>query len=71
MKDFSVFRNLALITQIGLSMALPVIFGVLAGRYLDRVAGTGNVLLMVFTIIGVLASFRNLYYIAYRSTRRK
>lgn len=71
MKDFGVLRNLALITQIGLSMALPVIFGILAGRYLDRVAGTGNLLLMVFSILGVLVSFRNLYYIAYKSSKRK
>lgn len=71
MKDFGVLRNLALVTQIGLSMALPVIFGILAGRYLDRVAGTGNLLLMVFSILGVLASFRNLYYIAYKSSKRK
>lgn len=69
--DMGIFRSLALVTQLGLSMALPVIFGVIVGKYLDERLGTGHILLIVFSIIGVLASFRNLYHLAYKSTKRK
>jgi len=70
-KDMGIFRSLALVTQLGLSMALPVIFGVIVGKYLDERLGTSHILLIVFSIIGVLASFRNLYHLAYKSTKRK
>ncbi len=70
-EDMGIFKTLALITQLGLSMALPIIIGVVAGKYLDERLGTGYVLLIVFSIIGVLASFRNLYHLAYKSTRKK
>lgn len=70
-RDMGALKYIALISQLGLSMALPVIFGVLIGRYLDRVIGTNVIFLLLFSVIGVLSAFRNLYYLAYKGSKRK
>jgi ATP synthase protein I len=60
-KDAAPFKFIGLIIRLGMSMALPVIAGVVAGRFLDRRMGTGNVFLVVFVIAGIIISFVNLY----------
>ncbi|MBA1334064.1 MAG: hypothetical protein HPY66_1548 [Firmicutes bacterium] len=70
-RDMGALKYIALITQLGLSMALPIIFGVIVGRYIDKAVGTNSIFLLIFSIIGVLSAFRNLYHIAYRETKRK
>jgi len=60
-RDAMPLKYIGLIIRLGMSMALPVVAGVLAGRYLDGRLGTGNVFLFIFIIIGTLTSFRNLY----------
>ncbi|MDD3850572.1 MAG: AtpZ/AtpI family protein [Firmicutes bacterium] len=70
-RDATPLKYIGLIIRLGMSMALPVVAGVLAGRYLDGRLGTGNVFLFIFIIIGTLTSFRNLYHQAYRITNRK
>jgi F0F1-type ATP synthase assembly protein I len=70
-KDITPLKYVGLILRLGLSMALPVVFGVLAGRYLDRRLDTGGVLLVVSITIGILTSFRNLYHQASKITGKK
>lgn len=60
-KDHNVFKALALISQLGIGMLVPVFIGLFFGRFLDRMLGTGW-LTIVFLILGVLAAYRNLYY---------
>lgn len=60
-------QNLALLSQIGLSMFIPIIGCFFLGKYLDTVFSTGNILLLVFTILGVLTAFRNLFVIGMKS----
>ena len=54
-------RGLVLFSQIGISMAFCVLLGVLVGGFLDRRLETSPWLLMIFSIIGVAASFKVLY----------
>jgi len=70
-KDITPLKYAGLILRLGLSMSLPVVFGVLAGRYLDSRLGTGGVLLVISIIIGILTSFRNLYHQANKITGKK
>lgn len=45
-------------------MAIPIIMCILLGNYLDEKFGTNVLFLIIFTIIGVLSAFRNLYILA-------
>lgn len=45
-----ILMSLSLVTQVGLAMAISVIVGIFAGRFLDGVVGTR----LLFTILGTL-----------------
>lgn len=49
-----------MVTQIGISMIVPIFLGVFLGYRLDRWLGTGFFFL-VFLLLGILAAFRNIY----------
>ncbi|GLB32735.1 hypothetical protein LAD12857_46580 [Lacrimispora amygdalina] len=51
-----------MVTQLGLSVMVPVFVCILAGYYFDRYAGTK--LLLLFLIIGFMAGGLNAYKIA-------
>lgn len=61
------FKNLALITQMALIMIIPIFFGVWFGRWLDNKFQTGNIFLLVMTIVGVITAFLNLYKYSIRA----
>jgi len=52
---------MALFTQLGLTMAIPIAFGVLAGHWLDRKLGTGVLLMLILTGLGIVAGFIGAY----------
>lgn len=52
-----VYRNIAMITQIGISMLAPVILCVFIGNWLDERFGWHTVLPLL--ILGILAGCRN------------
>lgn len=58
---FSYLKHLALVSQIGLLMAIPIFLCIFAGQWLDEKIGTNGVFLIIFMILGVLAAFRNLF----------
>lgn len=66
--DSNVMKSLSLISQVGISMAIPIIGCILFGNYLDGVLNTGAIFLIIFTILGMLAAFRNLYVIAMKGS---
>jgi len=59
-----VLQNLALVSYIGITMMVPILAGVVAGRWLDQRFGTSPVLLFVLIISGVLIGARNAYHLA-------
>lgn len=65
------YTNFVLITQIGISMITPIIGCFLIGHYIDTKFSTGNIFLFIFTVLGVLAAFRNLFVIGLKSSNQK
>ena len=65
MKDnkSKILQNLALVSQIGLSMALPILGGVYIGNFLDDKLNTGYIFLGVFSVLGIITSFISLFKI--------
>lgn len=64
-------QYLAYMSQIGISMIVPIILGVFLGNFLDGLIGTEVLFLAIFSIIGVAAAFVNLFKIATRDIDRK
>jgi len=56
-----ILKSLSLVSQLGLMMAVPIFLCMLLGIFLDNVFGTKVVFLIIFTILGVLSAFRNLF----------
>jgi len=68
--NFKIYANLALISQIGIMTALPIVGGVYIGRYLDERFGTNGVMLLVFIIFGVVSSFYQLMRFTFKKSQR-
>jgi len=56
-----ILKNLSLVSHLGFMMAIPIFLCMLLGIFLDNVFGTKVVFLIIFTILGVLSAFRNLF----------
>ena len=54
-------KALALVTQIGVSMIVPIFLCLILGSFLDKIFHTGNILMIVFIVLGVCAGFRSVY----------
>ena len=54
-------RTLGYLSTVGLSMALSIGIGAIAGHYLDQKFDTHPWLFFIFLGFGVAAAFRNLY----------
>ena len=59
----NVYRCLALITQFGISMLVPIFLCSFLGIYLDRKLGTQFCMIVLF-FMGAAAGFRNIYRLA-------
>ena len=58
--DKSVFKALAMVTQFGINMLVPVFICVFAGMKLDEWLGTSFIVVILF-FLGAAAGFRNIY----------
>ena len=62
MKDkVNFLKALALLSQVGITMIVPVLAGVWLGNYLDKLFQTNVLFLLLGIIAGVSAGFRNSY----------
>ncbi len=61
--DKSVYRSLALITQFGINMLVPIFLCSFLGIWLDKKFGTSFWMIILF-FVGALAGFRNIYIMA-------
>ncbi len=57
------YKNLVFLMQIGINMSLPILAGVLIGKWLDDFFDTSPVILIVCIIIFTLSSFLSLFRI--------
>lgn len=58
---YDYLKHLALISQVGLLMAIPIFLCIFAGIWLDKFFGTNGVFLIIFILLGVMSAFRNLF----------
>ena len=61
----SVYQSLAMITQFGINMVVPIALCSVAGYYLDRWLGTSYLVIILF-FVGATAGFRNIYIFSKR-----
>ncbi|MDO5707640.1 MAG: AtpZ/AtpI family protein [Andreesenia angusta] len=59
----SIFANLTLVTQIGITVIIILIGCIFLGKFLDEKLGTDIIFLIVFTVIGVLSAFNYIFRI--------
>ena len=57
----NMYQNLALITQIGLSIITPILLGVYLGDLLDKKLNTNGVFTLILIVLGAGAGFLNLF----------
>lgn len=71
-RNRSALKNLALISQIGISMITPIILGLWIGGWIDKWLGTNSVFAIVFMLLGVGGAFVNLFKItgAFKDRRK-
>ena len=65
-EELDYLNAFALLTQTGLTLAIPIIIGIVAGRWIDRSMDSGHLFLFVFLAIGLVVGF----YGAYREFKR-
>lgn len=61
---------LALLTQLGFTLALPIVLGALLGNFLDETFGTNVLFLIVFILLGVAGGIIGAYHLVQTVTRR-
>lgn len=66
----NVYHSLALITQFGISMLVPIFLCSFLGIFLDRKLGTQFWMIILF-FAGAAAGFRNVYHMARNIYREK
>lgn len=56
-----IIKALSLVTQIGMSMIMPIIMCLFVGIFLDKLVGTAPLFILIFVFLGVGGGFRNVY----------
>ena len=70
-EDRKGLENFALITQVGISMVTPILVGLYIGKKLDDWLNKSPLFLLIFIIIGIGASFTNLFKTVEKSSGNK
>ncbi len=61
--DKKLFKQLFHLSSIGFSLVFAIVIGLAAGLFLDRKFGTAPWLTLIFLVFGIIAGFRNVFYI--------
>lgn len=70
-KDYGMYKNLAILSQVGLEMLVPILGSVWLGNKLGDWFGWGPGALLVCIMLGVVTAFINLFRIAMRHSKGK
>lgn len=62
-KDKRLIKQVFHLSSIGMSLVLAIIIGLFVGILLDRKFGTTPWLTLIFLALGIIAGFRNIFYI--------
>lgn len=52
---------ITLCSQLGLTIAVPIILGMLGGNWLDKKLGTGHIFFLILLTLGIVAGFVSAY----------
>lgn len=66
-----IMKALAMLTQVGISMIVPIFLCIWVGKALDKAFDTGVLFLLVFIVLGVGAAFRTLYMMTVFKYKKK
>lgn len=58
--NHDVFRALALLTQLGIGMIVPIVLCLFVGIWLDELLGT-EIFIFIFLVLGILTAYKSLY----------
>lgn len=64
MKNYKYLEGVALISQVGLNILVPILLCTYIGNRLDEWLGTRGIFLTIFILLGVGAGFYNLLKLA-------
>ena len=64
-------QSLAIVSSMGISVAMAIAIGVWLGLTLDRWLDTKPWFFFIFLFIGIAAGFKNIYVIARRESRKE
>ncbi len=70
MKNSSWARSLVLISQLGISMIIPILLCTLIGVFLDNKIHSEPWLTIIFILLGVGAAFRNMFYMTSKEMKK-
>ncbi len=70
MKKNNWVRCLSLISQVGISMLVPILLCIWFGNFLDTKTGKDPLFTIIFIFLGVGAAFRNLFYTVGREIKK-
>lgn len=70
MKKFDFLQNLALVTQLGISMTVPIVLSIFIGNYIDKKLGTKGIFLIIFIILGIGASISSLFRLTMKKDKK-
>lgn len=62
---------LALMTQLGFTLATPIVLGALAGNWLDERLGTGAIFLILLLILGIVMGILGAYHLVTSVTKKR
>jgi ATP synthase protein I len=60
-KKLSILDALAVIPQVSLSIAIPIVLGAAAGHWLDQKLGTGIIFFLILLFLGIAGGFYSAY----------
>jgi len=67
----SYLENLALLSYIGISMVVPILGGLMIGKWIDTRFNTEPIFLLIFIVFGVIVAFMNLFKVATKDVKNK
>jgi len=65
------FKSLAFLSSVGISMVAATLIGLAMGHYLDKWLGTSPWMTLIFLGFGIVSGFRNIYILTERELRRQ
>ncbi len=68
---FKMYENLVYLTQIGISMIIPILGGLFIGKFIDEKMGTTSIFMLTFIVLGVVVAFMNVYKMVMKGYRKK